>query len=150
LEDYCCLQYDVGYLSTSNKPHGVPSQKAAGFTHTGVKTARISKYKYLFIEGLLSQITRHFKRNFQRESHKTYASIITVTSSYVSRRILAPPSVYRNTLIHEHMNWHTVLTWRICLYKLGLPAGEFCCTLKLTLIYEIWSYVNVVMDVLLC
>jgi hypothetical protein len=62
LEDLCCYQYDVGYWSISTKPHGFPSQKAAGFTHTGVKTARISKYKNLFIERIPSQITRHFKR----------------------------------------------------------------------------------------
>jgi hypothetical protein len=82
--------------------------------------------------------------NLQGEPHKLYASIISVTSSYyVSRRILVPPSVCRNTLFHTHMNWHTILTCRIRLYKLVFVTDEFCLILKLILIYDIWSYVKI-------
>jgi len=56
-EKPCCLQCEVGYLSNSTKPHVVSSQEAAGFSHTGLETARISKYKDLCIEGFHSQST---------------------------------------------------------------------------------------------
>jgi len=59
-----------------------------------------------------------------------------IRSYYVSRRILPSPSVYRNTLIHAYINLHTVLTFRIGLDKLVLPAAKFCCIVKLILIYE--------------
>ena len=55
---------------------------------------------------------------------------------------MASSSVYRNTLIHAHMNSHAVLTCRIGLDKLVLPAAEFCRIVKLVLLYESLVYVK--------
>ena len=75
----------------------------------------------------------------QNESHKSYLPSYNshLISSYeVIRRILAPPLVYRNTLINVHINSHTVLTCNFGLHKLVLPAAEFCRIVKLILMYE--------------
>ena len=117
---------------------------AAGFKNTGVEIARISKYKNLGVEKLHSQIIRHFKLPSERISQTLWPSSIclVISSYYVSRRIMASPTVYRNTHIYAHMNSHTVPTCRIGLDKQVLPVAEFCCIVNLILIYEIWGYVK--------
>ena len=145
MEKLCCLQYDVRYWSTSTKPLVVSSQVAASFTQTSGDTAKISKFKDLCIEGLHSQSTHHFKRQTsERVSHNLWPSYTShvISSYYVSRRIIASPHVYRNTLIHTHNNSHNVLTCRISLDKLVLPAAKFFLIVKLILIYESWSCVK--------
>jgi len=46
----CCLRYGNEYGSTSPKSHGISSQEAAGFKHTGVESERINKYMFVYIE----------------------------------------------------------------------------------------------------
>ena len=53
--------------------------------------------------------------------------------------ILASPPVSRNTLIHAHVNSHTVVTCRIGLDWLVLPAPDIWELVELILIYQNWG-----------
>ena len=137
MEVLCCYQYDVGYWSVSTKSHGLPSQEAAGFTHTGAKTARISKYKNLFIERILSQIPLYFKRKTSERVSQTLGLYYT-SHQQLRKQMNTGASI----CLQKHTySWAHELAQRPDLYN---PPIQACFTCGLNLLHveinsDIWN-----------
>lgn len=112
--------------------------------HTGVYIASINEDKRQCNSGLHSKSFRHFKWLLsERVLQILWPSYIShvISSYYASRRILVSPCVYKNILIHTHMNSHTPLISRIVIDWLILPLAVVRSLVELILLKQTWRYV---------